>query len=430
MRFFDYSQNDAYEELTAFLEGRKAENSDDVEKAVKEIIAKVRKEGDVALRYYNEKFDGATVEDLRVSEEEMSLAFAGIDKALLGTLEKAARNIRRFHEKQLEKSWFEQREDGTVLGMKVDAIGSVGLYVPGGAGGKTPLPSSVLMNGIPARVAGVERIIMSTPPGPDGSVNPAILVAAKLAGIHDIFKVGGAQAIAAMAYGTKTIAKVDKIAGPGNAFVATAKKIVFGQCGIDMVAGPSEVLVIADQNADPVHLAADLLAQAEHDPLASAVLVSPFKEILDATGAEMERALPQMERYGIAKASVDNFGALILTKNLEEAITIANLVAPEHLELAVDDPFPYIGKIKTAGALFLGHYTPEALGDYLAGPNHVLPTIGTARFSSPLNTGDFMKKTSILYFNRESFLEVREDISRFARAEGLTGHARSAEIRK
>ncbi len=430
MRFFDYSQEMKCDELVAFLEARKSENSEEVEQAVKEIIAKVRQEGDAALRYYNEKFDGSVIEDLRVSASEVEAAFAGIDPALLGTLKKATENIRSFHERQLEKSWFEQREDGTILGMKVDPIGSVGLYVPGGAGGKTPLPSSVLMNGIPAQVAGVERIIMATPPGADGSINPVILVAAKLAGIQDIYKVGGAQAIAAMAYGTETIKKVDKITGPGNAFVATAKKLVFGQCGIDMVAGPSEVLIIADQNADPAHLAADLLAQAEHDALASSVLVSPYREILDATKAEIEKALPGMARQAIAQASVDHFGALVLTADLEGAFTIANLVAPEHLELALDDPFPYIGKIKTAGALFLGHYTPEALGDYLAGPNHVLPTIGTARFSSPLNTGDFVKKTSILFFNRESFLAVQEDISRFARAEGLTGHARSAEIRK
>lgn len=430
MRFFDYSQSTDYSDLAAFLDGRKAENSEEVEQAVKDIIAKVRKEGDAALHYYNEKFDGATVGDLKVTEAEIDAAYASTDPALVATMEKAAANIRAFHQRQLEKSWFEQREDGTILGMKVDPIGSAGLYVPGGAGGKTPLPSSVLMNAIPAQVANVGRIIMTTPPAADGSIHPSILVAAKIAGVQEIYKVGGAQAIAAMAYGTETITKVDKIAGPGNAFVATAKKIVFGQCGIDMVAGPSEVLVIAGQKADPAHLAADLLAQAEHDALASSVLVSPYREVLEAAGAEVEKALPKLERYEIAKASVDHFGALILVRDLEEAFAVANLVAPEHLELALDDPFPYIGKIKTAGALFLGHYTPEALGDYLAGPNHVLPTIGTARFSSPLNTGDFLKKTSILYFNKESFLAVKDDISRFARAEGLTGHARSAEIRE
>lgn len=430
MKRFDYRNTTDYSELEQYLEVRKDNNSADVEGIVKDIIDKVRAEGDDALRFYNAKFDGCKVQELRVSEEEIEEAFRNIDAELLGSIEKAAENITYFHKKQLENSWFEQKEDGTTLGMLIQPLRNVGIYVPGGAGGKTPLPSSVLMNAIPARVAGVKQIVMVTPPAADGTVPGVTLVAAKIAGVTEIYKVGGAQSIAALAYGTETIPAVDKITGPGNAFVATAKKMVFGQCGIDMVAGPSEICVVSDSSSDPVWLAADLLSQAEHDKLAASYLVTTDVALAEATEKEVEKALAPMERYDIAKASWDNYGAVILCKDMDQCFDVANLIAPEHLEIAVEDPLSYIYKPKTAGALFLGHYTPEALGDYMAGPNHILPTIGTGRFSSPLNTIDFMKKTTILCYNKEAFLEVQDDIVRFANSEGLTGHARSAAIRK
>lgn len=430
MKRFDYRNSNDYSELQQYLDVRKDNNSADVEGIVKDIIDKVRAEGDDALRFYNAKFDGCTVQNLKVSEEEIEEAFRNIDKELLGSIEKAAANITYFHKKQLENSWFEQKEDGTTLGMLIQPLRNVGIYVPGGAGGKTPLPSSVLMNAIPAQVAGVKQIVMVTPPAADGTIPGVTLVAAKIAGVTEIYKVGGAQSIAALAYGTETIPAVDKITGPGNAFVATAKKMVFGQCGIDMVAGPSEICVISDSSSDPVWLAADLLSQAEHDKLAASYLVTTDEALARATEAEVEKALVPMERYDIAKASWDDYGAVILCGDLDQCFDVANLIAPEHLEIAVDNPLSYIYKPKTAGALFLGHYTPEALGDYMAGPNHILPTIGTGRFSSPLNTSDFMKKTTILCYNKEAFMEVQDDIVRFADSEGLTGHARSAAIRK
>lgn len=430
MKKFDYRNTTDYSELQKYLDVRKDNNSADVEGIVKDIIDKVRAEGDDALRFYNAKFDGCTVQDLKVSEEEIEEAFKNIDKELLGSIEKAAANITYFHQKQLENSWFEQKEDGTTLGMMIQPLRNVGIYVPGGAGGKTPLPSSVLMNAVPAQVAGVKQIVMVTPPAADGTIPGVTLVAAKIAGVTEIYKVGGAQSIAALAYGTETIPAVDKITGPGNAFVATAKKMVFGQCGIDMVAGPSEICVITDSSSDPTWLAADLLSQAEHDKLAASYLVTTDEALAEATIEEVEKALKPMERYEIAKASWNDYGAVILCKDMDQCFDIANIIAPEHLEIAVDNPLAYIYKPKTAGALFLGHYTPEALGDYMAGPNHILPTIGTGRFSSPLNTIDFMKKTTILCYNKEAFMGVRDDVVRFANSEGLTGHARSAAIRK
>lgn len=430
MRKFDFRNTKDYSELEAYLDKRKESNSSDVEAIVKDIIDKVRAEGDGALRYYNAKFDGCEIEDLKVSEEEIEEAFRTIDKELLVTIEKAAENIRYFHQKQMENSWFEQKDDGTTLGMLIQPLKTVGIYVPGGAGGKTPLPSSVLMDAIPGQVAGVENIVMVTPPSADGSVPGVTLVAAKIAGVKEIYKVGGAQSIAALAYGTETIPAVDKITGPGNAFVATAKKMVFGQCGIDMVAGPSEISIIADSSANPQWLAADLLSQAEHDTLAAAIMVTIDEKLAADTEAELNKAIQPLERYDIAKASWDDFGAIILCADLDQCFDIANIIAPEHLELSIENPLAYIHKPKTAGALFLGHYTPEALGDYMAGPNHTLPTIGTARFSSPLNTMDYMKKTTVLCYNREAFLKVQDDISRFARSEGLTAHARAAEIRE
>ena len=430
MKKFDYRNSTDYSELQKYLDVRKDNNSADVEGIVKDIIDKVRAEGDDALRFYNAKFDGCTVQDLKVSEEEMEEAFRNIDKELLGSIERAAENITYFHKKQLENSWFEQKEDGTTLGMLIQPLRNVGIYVPGGAGGKTPLPSSVLMNAVPAQVAGVKQIVMVTPPAADGTIPGVTLVAAKIAGVTEIYKVGGAQSIAALAYGTETIPAVDKITGPGNAFVATAKKMVFGQCGIDMVAGPSEICVISDSSSDPQWLAADLLSQAEHDKLAASYLVTTDENLANATEMAVEKALKPMERYDIAKASWDDYGAVILCKDLDQCFDVANIIAPEHLEIAVDDPLSYMYKPKTAGALFLGHYTPEALGDYMAGPNHILPTIGTGRFSSPLNTIDFMKKTTVLCYNKEAFMEVQDDVIRFANSEGLTGHARSAAIRK
>lgn len=430
MKRFDYRNSEDYSDLIAYLETRKENNSADVEGIVKDIIEKVRAEGDDALRYYNGKFDGCNVYDLKVSEAEIEAAFAGIDKDLLASIEKAAENIAYFHKKQLENSWFEQKEDGTTLGMLIQPLKTVGIYVPGGAGGKTPLPSSVLMNAVPAQVAGVKQIVMVTPPAADGTIPGVTLVAAKIAGVTEIYKVGGAQSIAALAYGTGTIPAVDKITGPGNAFVATAKQLVFGQCGIDMVAGPSEICVISDSSSKPEWLAVDLLSQAEHDKLAASYFVTTDEKLAAETEKELEKALKPMERYEIAKASWNDYGAIILCKDLDQCFDVANIIAPEHLEIAVDDPLNYIHKPKTAGALFLGHYTPEALGDYMAGPNHILPTIGTGRFSSPLNTMDFMKKTTVLCYNKDAFMEVQDDIVRFANSEGLTGHARSAAIRK
>jgi histidinol dehydrogenase len=430
MKRFDYRNTEDYSELIDYLETRKENNSADVEGIVKDIIQKVRAEGDDALRYYNAKFDGCEVYDLKVSEAEIEEAFANIDKDLLSSIEKAAENISYFHKKQLENSWFEQKEDGSTLGMLIQPLNTVGIYVPGGAGGKTPLPSSVLMNAVPAQVAGVKQIVMVTPPAADGTIPGVTLVAAKIAGVTEIYKVGGAQSIAALAYGTETVPAVDKITGPGNAFVATAKQLVFGQCGIDMVAGPSEICVVSDGSSDPEWLAVDLLSQAEHDKLAASYLVTTDEKLAAETEKELEKALKPMERYEIAKASWEDYGAIILCKDLDQCFDVANIIAPEHLEIAVDDPLNYIYKPKTAGALFLGHYTPEALGDYMAGPNHILPTIGTGRFSSPLNTIDFMKKTTVLCYNKEAFMEVQDDIVRFANSEGLTGHAKSASIRK
>lgn len=430
MKRFDYRNSEDYGDLKAYLAQRKENNSADVESIVKDIIQKVRAEGDDALRFYNAKFDGCNVYDLKVSEAEIEEAFAKIDKELLASIEKAADNIAYFHKKQLENSWFEQKEDGTTLGMLIQPLKTVGIYVPGGAGGKTPLPSSVLMNAVPAQVAGVPEIIMVTPPAADGTIPGVTLVAAKIAGVTEIYKVGGAQSIAALAYGTETIPAVDKITGPGNAFVATAKQLVFGQCGIDMVAGPSEICVVSDSSSNPAWLAVDLLSQAEHDKLAASYLVTDDEALAAATEKELEKALKPMERYEIANASWEDYGAIILCKDLNQCFDVANIIAPEHLEIAVDDPLNYIYKPKTAGALFLGHYTPEALGDYMAGPNHILPTIGTGRFSSPLNTADFMKKTTILCYNKEAFMKVQDDIVRFANSEGLTGHAKSASIRK
>ena len=398
-----------------------------VDGAVAEIIAGVRKGGDSALLAYTEKFDGVKLSSLRVTPEEIEEAKASVEPEFLEVLARAARNIRRFHERQVRNSFILNDEDGIVIGQKVIPLDRAGLYVPGGT---AAYPSTVLMDAIPAKIAGVREIVMVTPPGKDGRVNPAILAAAAEAGVDCIFKVGGAQAVAALAYGTESIPRVDKIVGPGNAYVAEAKRQVFGQVAIDMIAGPSEILVLADGKSDPVVLAADLLSQAEHDRMASAVLVTDSMDLALAVRDELERQIPLLDRAEIARASVETGGKIIVAGNLDEAIEVANKIAPEHLELMVDNPFDYLDKIRHAGSVFMGRNCPEALGDYFAGPNHTLPTGGTARFSSPLSVDDFVKKTQYTYYTEAALSKVADDIARFARKEGLTGHAKSALSRR
>ena len=398
----------------------------DVESIVADIIADVRKNGDEALYAYAKKFDKAELTSLEVSAEELQEAFESVEPGFLAVLKEAADNIRAFHSRQVRNSFLINDRPGVVMGQKVIPMDRVGIYVPGGT---AAYPSTVLMDSIPAKIAGCGEVVMVTPPGADGCVNPAILAAAKLAGIDRVFKVGGAQAIAALAYGTETIPRVDKIVGPGNAFVAEAKKQVFGRVAIDMIAGPSEILVVADGASDPAHVAADLLSQAEHDKLASAVLVTDSEELAQAVQTEIEKQVAMLEREEIARASIDNNGKIIVAKDLKAAIDIANEIAPEHLERCVDAPFDWLDQIRHAGSVFLGRNCPEALGDYLGGPNHTLPTSGTARFSSPLSVDDFVKKTQYTYYTKEAFARVAEDIAVFARKEGLTGHAKSALIR-
>ena len=390
------------------------------------IIQDVRGRGDEALLEYTRKFDKAELTNLQVTEEEFQEALSSFDPRLKQVLQRAASNISKFHSRQKRNSFILNEDDGIVMGQKVIPIDRVGLYVPGGT---AAYPSTVLMDTLPARIAGVKEIVMVTPPNAQGKVNPAILAAARIAGVDKIFKVGGAQAIAALAYGTESIPKVDKIVGPGNAFVAEAKRQVYGQVSIDMIAGPSEILIVSDGKTDPRHVAADLLSQAEHDKLASAVLVTDSMELAKAVQAELEIQIPKLERAEIARVSIDNNGKIIVADNLNKAIEIANEIAPEHLELCVDQPFDYLSKVRHAGSVFMGRNCPEALGDYLAGPNHTLPTSGTARFSSPLSVDDFVKKMQYTYFTRDALANVADDVAYFARAEGLTGHARSALIR-
>ena len=397
-----------------------------VESIVTEIIDNVRKNGDKALFEYCEKFDKAVLSDLLVSQAEIDEAVNAVDPKFLEILEKAAENIRRFHEKQVRNSFILNDRPGIVMGQKIIPVDRAGLYVPGGT---AAYPSTVLMDSIPAKIAGVREVVMVTPPNSEGKINPVILAAAKIAGINKIFKVGGAQAIAALAYGTESIPKVDKIVGPGNAFVAEAKKQVFGRVSIDMIAGPSEILIIADGASNPRHVAADLLSQAEHDKLASAVLVTDSYELAQKVQSELEIQIPQLERSEIARASIDQNGKIIVSDDLRQAIDIANEIAPEHLELCVDNPFDYLDSIRHAGSIFMGRNCPEALGDYFAGPNHTLPTSGTAKFSSPLGVDDFIKKVQYTYYTRDALAEVAQDVATFARAEGLTAHARSATIR-
>jgi len=397
-----------------------------VEDAVSAIIADVIDRGDAALREYARKFDKAELENIEVSQAEIDEAFASVSPEFLEILREAAVNIRAYHEKQVKNSFIMAEKDGVILGQKVTAIEKVGLYVPGGT---AAYPSTVLMDSIPAKIAGCGEIVMVTPPNARGKVAPVILAAAKIAGIDRIFKTGGAQAIAALAYGTRTVPKVDKIVGPGNAFVAEAKKQVFGRVDIDMIAGPSEILVVADGKSEAAYVAADLLSQAEHDKNASAVLVTDSMDLALAVQTEVERQLALLPRQEIARASVDNNGKIIVADTLDIAIDIANEIAPEHLELCVDNPFDYLDKVKHAGSIFMGRYCPESLGDYFAGPNHTLPTSGTARFSSALSVDDFVKKSQFTCYSREALAKVADKVAYFARQEGLEAHARSATIR-
>ena len=398
----------------------------DVSATVSEIIAKVRAEGDAALRYYTEKFDKAKLTSLRVSEEEIEEAVAAIEPEFIRILESAAENIRIFHARQKREGFELKRENGVIVGQRVTPVEVAGIYVPGGT---AAYPSTVLMDSIPAVVAGCPRVVMVTPPSKDGKVNPAILAAAKVAGVKEIYKVGGAQAVAALAYGSETVPKTDKIVGPGNAFVAEAKRQVFGAVSIDMIAGPSEILVVADGKNVPKDIAADLLSQAEHDKMASAVLVTDDEAFAEAVSAELERQIPLLERAEIARASIDSNGKIIITADIDAAIEIANGIAPEHLELCLDEPFRYLAKVKHAGSVFLGRNCPEAIGDYFAGTNHTLPTSGTARFSSPLSVEDFIKTTQYIYYDKDALGKVAEDVAYFAKKEGLTAHAKSAVCR-
>ncbi len=394
---------------------------------VAEIIANVAKNGDAALKEYAEKFDGVRMDSFEVTKEEMDAAYARADKAFLDVLAEASKNICAFHVRQKREGFAFERDNGVIVGQKVTPIEKVGLYVPGGT---AAYPSTVLMNAIPATIAGCKEIVMVTPPSKDGGVNPDILTAARVAGVTRIFKVGGAQAIAALAYGTESIPKVDKIVGPGNAFVAEAKKQVFGRVSIDMIAGPSEILVVADGKSNPTFVAADLLSQAEHDKNASAVLVTDSMALAKAVSEELERQLPLLPRVEIARKSIDDNGKIIVASNLEEAIEVANALAPEHLELCVEEPLLYLEQVKHAGSVFLGRSCPEAVGDYFAGPNHTLPTSGTARFSSPLSVDDFVKKTQFCYYTQEAIDGAADKIALFAEKEGLQAHARSVTVRK
>ena len=397
-----------------------------VEAVVSAIIADVRARGDEALLEYTAKFDKATLTSLQVTPTEIDEALALVEPEFLRILREAAANIRAFHSAQKRTGFILNNTPGIVMGQKIIPVDRAGLYVPGGT---AAYPSTVLMDSIPAKIAGVPELVMVTPPGPDGRVNPVILAAASVAGVDKIFKVGGAQAIAALAYSTESIPRVDKIVGPGNAYVAEAKRQVFGQVSIDMIAGPSEILIVADGNSNPKHLAADLLSQAEHDKLSSAVLVTDASALAEAVQQELERQIPLLERADIARASIDNNGKIIVAENLMQAIEIANEIAPEHLELCVDNPFDYLDAVRHAGSIFMGRNCPEALGDYLAGPNHTLPTSGMARFSSPLSVDDFIKKTQFTYYTRDALRKVAKDVEYFATQEGLTAHAKSAVIR-
>lgn len=407
---------------------RSPNNYGNYEAAVAEILNKVRTEGDSALFAYTREFDKTeiTKETIQVTEEEIREAYDAVDPALVDVIRKALVNIRNYHERQKQNSWFTSSEEGTMLGQKVTPLQRVGVYVPGG---KAVYPSSVLMNIVPAKVAGVDRIVMTTPPGKDGKVNPSTLVAAREAGADEIYKAGGAQAVGALAYGTESIPKVDKIVGPGNIFVALAKKAVYGHVSIDSIAGPSEILILADDSADPRFVAADLLSQAEHDELASAILITTSRELAEKVSYEVDEFVKVLSRREIIRKSLDNFGYIMIAENMDEAIEAANAIASEHMEIVTKNPFEVMMKVRNAGAIFIGEYSSEPLGDYFAGPNHVLPTNGTAKFFSPLSVDDFVKKSSIVYYSRKALKKIHKDIEQFASSEQLTAHANSIAVR-
>lgn len=408
------------------LKNRSDEVQQEVQQIVDSILRDVKKNGDKALREYTANYDGVNIQDFLVSKEEIEEAVNSVDKDFLKALNTAKDNIWFYHEKQKQRSWMVTKEDGVLLGQQVRPLKNVGLYVPGGT---AAYPSSVLMNAIPAKVAGVENIVMVTPPSKDGKVNPNILAAAKIAGVDKIYKVGGAQAIGALAYGTETIPKVDKIVGPGNIFVATAKRSVYGIVDIDMIAGPSEILIVADKDANAEYIAADLMSQAEHDVLSSAILVTDNDDLAYRVREELISQVKSMSRKDIIVKSIENYGAIIVTSSIKESLKIANEIAPEHLELMVKEPMRYLGDVENAGSIFLGAYAPEPLGDYIAGPNHVLPTSGTARFFSPLSVDSFIKKSSYLYYTEEAFLKISKEAITLAETEGLTAHANSLKVR-
>lgn len=419
---------DAVDGLLDNLLKRSPNNYGQYTDAVNEIVGTVKKDGDAAVFEYTKKFDGAdiTTENFIVSDAEIKEAYAVVSADVLEVIRKAIVNIRTYHEKQKQYSWFDSQPNGTILGQKVTPLTRVGVYVPGG---KAAYPSSVLMNILPAKVAGVEQIVMVTPPGKDGKVNPGTLVAAKEAGADVVYKVGGAQAIAALAFGTESIPKVDKIVGPGNIFVALAKKAVYGYVSIDSIAGPSEILVIADETANPRYVAADLLSQAEHDELASAILVTTSESLADQVSEEVDAFVEKLSRRTILEKSLENYGYILIAEDLNGAVDIANAIASEHLEIVTKNPFEVMTQIKNAGAIFLGEYSSEPLGDYFAGPNHVLPTNGTAKFFSPLSVDDFIKKSSIIYYSRQALEPVKDEIIKFAESESLTAHANSIRVR-
>jgi histidinol dehydrogenase len=419
---------ESIQEITGTLLKRSPSQYTQYEDTVNEILKNIRENRDKALFEYTEKFDGFTLtpDNIRVTKSEIEEAYTKLDPEYIEVIRKAAANISDFHTKQLRNSWFETKPDGSLLGMKITAIEKLGVYVPGG---KAAYPSSVLMNIIPAKVAGVDRIIMCTPPGKTGVIDPGTLVAADIAGADEIYRAGGAQAIGSMAFGTESIPKVDKITGPGNIFVALAKKAVYGFVSIDSIAGPSEVMVLADETANPRYVAADLLSQAEHDELASAILVTTDEKLADAVNAQIEEFLKTLSRAEIIRKSLDNYGYILIASSVDEAIDTVNSIASEHLEILTKDPFETMSKVRNAGAIFLGDYSSEPLGDYFAGPNHILPTNGTARFFSPVNVDDFIKKSSVIYYTKEALTRDHKDIELFARNEGLTAHANSIAVR-
>ena len=413
-------------ELINQLKARSGEIDRKVTSAVTDILNNVKQNGDDAVREYTLKFDGHMPSKFEISREEIDSSPDKCDRDFILALYKAADNIRDFHARQKQQSWIEPKQNGVILGQRIRGLKRVGVYVPGGT---AAYPSSVLMNVIPAKIAGVKEIVMVTPPQKDGTANPDILAAAKIAGVDRVFLIGGAQAVAALAYGTQSVPKVDKIVGPGNIFVATAKKLLYGTVDIDMIAGPSEILIVADKSANPKFLAADLMSQAEHDKMASAILLTTSEETANETAKELSRQMQTLERRDIIEQSLNDFGAIIVCKDISEAVDFANELAPEHLELAVENPMEYIGRVDNAGSVFLGHYSPEPLGDYFAGPNHVLPTSGTARFFSPLSVDSFIKKSSFIYYTEPALSEAKDDIIKLAETEGLTAHANSIKVR-